>query len=74
MGKLSAGFDLGTELRALRKASRLTQAALAAKADLAERTVRALFDGVVAGGAGGPSMVVRRDAGRGGLRARIVRS
>ena len=45
MGKLSAGFDLATELRALRKASRLTQAALAAKAALAERTVRALEQG-----------------------------
>ena len=45
MGKLSAGFDLATELRAQRRASRLTQAALAAKADLAERTVRALEHG-----------------------------
>ena len=45
MGKLSAGFDLATELRAQRRASRLTQAALAAKADLAERTVRALEQG-----------------------------
>ena len=45
MGKLSAGFDLATELRALRRASRLTQATLAAKAALAERTVRALEHG-----------------------------
>ena len=45
MGKLSAGFDLATELRAQRRASRLTQAALAAKANLAERTVRALEQG-----------------------------
>ena len=45
MGKLSAGFDLATELRAQRRASCLTQAALAEKADLAERTVRALEQG-----------------------------
>ena len=45
MGKLSADFDLATELRAQRRASGLTQAALAAKADLAERTVRALEQG-----------------------------
>ena len=45
MGKLSAGFNLAAELRALRKASCLTQAALAAKANLAERTVRALEQG-----------------------------
>ena len=46
MGKLSAGFDLATELRAQeRRASRLAQAALAVKANLAERTVRALEQG-----------------------------
>ena len=45
MGKLAAGFDLATELRAQRRAARLTQAALAAKANLAERTVRALEQG-----------------------------
>ncbi len=42
MGKLSAGFDLGTELRTHRKAAGLTQPNLATKAGLAERTVRAL--------------------------------
>src|SRR4051812_38802352 len=42
MDKLSAGFDLGTELRTHRKAAGLTQPALATNADLAERTVRAL--------------------------------
>ena len=42
MGKLSAGFDLGTELRTHRKAAGLTQPNLATKAGLAERTIRAL--------------------------------
>src|SRR3954447_5183894 len=45
MGKLSAGFDLGTELRTHRKAVRLTQPDLAKATGLAERTVRALEQG-----------------------------
>src|SRR4051794_22596614 len=45
MGKLSAGFDLGTELRRHRKTAGLTQPDLATKAGLAERTVRALEQG-----------------------------
>ncbi len=45
MGKLSAGFDLGAELRTYRKTAGLTQPDLAAKAGLAERTVRALEQG-----------------------------
>ena len=45
MGKLSAGFDLGDELRARRKAAGLTQPELSLKAGLAERTVRALEQG-----------------------------
>jgi transcriptional regulator with XRE-family HTH domain len=42
MGKLSAGFDLGTELRRHRKKAGLTQRDLAREAGLSERTVRAL--------------------------------
>lgn len=45
MDKLSAGFDLGKELRARRRAAGLTQPALATQAGLAERTVRALEKG-----------------------------
>ena len=45
MGKLSAGFDLGSELRTHRRSAGLTQSDLAAKAGLAERTVRALEQG-----------------------------
>src|SRR4051794_38053719 len=45
MGKLSAGFDLGDELRARRKAAGLTQPELSLKAGVAERTVRALEQG-----------------------------
>jgi phage N-6-adenine-methyltransferase len=45
MGRLSAGFDLGLELRTHRKSARLTQADLARTALLAERTVRALEQG-----------------------------
>lgn len=42
MGQLSAGFDLGADLRTHRKSAGLTQPELALKAGLAERTVRAL--------------------------------
>ena len=45
MGKLSAGFDPGGELRRHRQAAGLTQPALSLKAGLAERTVRALERG-----------------------------
>jgi phage N-6-adenine-methyltransferase len=45
MGKISADFDLGSELRSHRKTARLTQAELAQTARLAERTVRALEQG-----------------------------
>ena len=45
MGKLSAGFNLGTQLRTQRKAAGLTQPELAMKAGMAERTVRALEQG-----------------------------
>lgn len=45
MGKLSAGFDLGGELRTHRKTVGLTQTDLATRAGLAERTVRALEQG-----------------------------
>jgi phage N-6-adenine-methyltransferase len=45
MGKLSAGFDLGTALQTQRKTARLTQPDLAKKAGIAERTVRALERG-----------------------------
>src|SRR3954447_15694407 len=45
MGKLPAGFDLGTELRSCRKTAGLTQADLALKAGLSERTVRGLEQG-----------------------------
>ncbi|WP_158633685.1 DNA N-6-adenine-methyltransferase [Tautonia sociabilis] len=45
MGKLSAGFDLGADLRTHRRAASLTQLELALRASLAERTVRALEQG-----------------------------
>jgi transcriptional regulator with XRE-family HTH domain len=45
MGKLSAGFDLGADLRSHRKTAGLTQPDLASKAGLAVRTVRALEQG-----------------------------
>lgn len=45
MGKLPAGFDLGTQLRTQRKAAGITQPELASKAGVAERTVRALEQG-----------------------------
>ena len=45
MGKLSADFDLGNHLRTHRKTAGLTQADLARRAGLAERTVRALEQG-----------------------------
>lgn len=45
MGKLSAGFDLGSELRSHRKTARLSQVDLASRAGVAERTVRALEQG-----------------------------
>jgi transcriptional regulator with XRE-family HTH domain len=42
VGKLSAGFDLGTEFRRHRKKAGFTQRDLAREAGLSERTVRAL--------------------------------
>src|SRR5437763_591614 len=43
--KLLAGFDLGTDLRQHRKASKLTQGQLASRVALAERTIRLLEQG-----------------------------
>ena len=45
MGKESAAFDIGEELRKFRKTAGLTQAGLAEKANITERTVRALENG-----------------------------